>query len=146
MKLVFLLVILFSVSAFAGDAGGGELLRKFSRTGRVDPHYAFTKECIFYQNGIVEIFTQLADGPTTQTVRRIHPHAVREIRSLVHFARNGEIVEELYPCDAGTFTLEGFIGSQQVELDMAVNCRSHRVNLTSVLPRLKLISTQVCGF
>lgn len=142
MKTLLLLVIFLSTNAFAG----GELLRKFARTGRVDPQDSFTKECVITQNGIAAITIQLADGIPLHLQKRISPHLTHEIRALVHFARNGEILEEPYPCDAGTNTLEGFIGQNLVELDLAVNCRSHRVNQTSVLPRLKLISTQVCGF
>jgi hypothetical protein len=142
MKPLLLLVIFFSFNAFAK----GELLRKFARTGRVDPQDSFTKECMVNQNGIVNITTQLADAPPVETGKRISPHLVQEIRRLLHAAKYAEVTEEPFPCDAGTRTLEGFLGSQIIELDLAVNCRSHRVNQSLALPRLKAISTVVCGF
>lgn len=142
MKSLLFLLIFLTTNAFAA----GELLRKFARTGRVDPSESFTKECLVYQNGKVVTTIQLADAPPVTSTRRISPHKVRKIRSLLFVARRGEVTEEPFPCDAGTRTLEGFLGSQQIELDLAVNCRSHRVNQSPVLPKLKALSTRVCGF
>lgn len=142
MKIFTLLFILLSTSAFAK----GELLRKFARTGRVDPSASFTKECIVFQNGKVALTVQLADNPPVESSFRVSTNVVQEFRSLLIKARNADVVEEPFPCDAGTRTLEGFLGSQLIELDLAVNCRSHRINQSQFLPRLKAISTEVCGF
>lgn len=142
MKPLLFLAIFLTFNVYAK----GELLRKFSQTGRVDPSDSHVKECLVYQNGKVQITVQLADSAPVETMKRISNHLVHEIKSLLLVARNAEVIEEPFPCDAGTRTLEGFLGGQLIELDLAVNCRSHRVNQSPVLPRLKEISVDVCAF
>lgn len=136
-----LLMLLVTSNVFAN----GLILRKFAQTGRVDPSEAFTKECSVYKNGEAVILIVTENSSTTDT-KEVSQRTVHQIKVLLSAARNGEITEDPYPCDVGTNTLHGFLGKETIELDVATNCRSHRVNQSPATPMLKSLATEICEF
>jgi len=99
-----------------------------------------------YREGKSRTSVTRSDGTTIITDKKISKRKIAIIIALLVKAKFGEITEEPYPCDVGTKTLHGYLKQKTIELDVATNCRSHRVNQSRVTPIIAEIAAKICDF
>lgn len=126
--------------------GATVILEKRATSGYVMPEYSFTKECKVYREGYMESITKKGDGTITGFSKPVSHYQINKIRGLLLIARYGKIKETPMPCDIGSTILKGYVYGTTVELDVALDCGTHRRNTSSVTPILKDIAKDLCAF
>lgn len=141
LKQLILGSLLISQGAFAHI-----ILSKHVTSGLVGPEDSFVKDCTYTDDAHVKITIKKGNGSPVSHIHHISSSRATEIKTLVNRAHRGRVVEVGASCDGGDDLLYGFINGHRVILDESFDCGRHRLNQSSVTPRLKTIARQDCGF
>lgn len=141
------LLFLFSLNSFAAPS---MVLEKIQASGFVMSQYRFARNCKIASNGKMRIeikkINEMGEWETKVTNIQLTTKMIQIINNLLKGAAMGEIVEVPMPCDVGTKILHGKYKNQEVEIDSARDCNSHKINKSGAAARLKEISNELCQF
>lgn len=126
--------------------GATVILEKKATSGYVMPEHSFVKECKVYREGYMESITKKGDGTISGFSKLVPQYEIRAIQGLLKVARFGKIKETPMPCDIGSKILKGYRLGKTVELDVAQDCGTRRLNTSYATPYLKSIANDLCAF
>jgi hypothetical protein len=138
----FILAGLLTLRAYAGTP----LLVRETASGFVPPEYVFSKSCVIFNDGRVEVTTRLRNEPACTTVSQISARDVLLIDVFLEVAAVGAIQSLPVTCDAGSDIVNGYRRGKKIVVDELRDCSSHLLNQGRTTPVLKEWAISFCGF
>jgi hypothetical protein len=141
MKYLFLAGLL-TLRAYAS----APLLVRETASGFVPPEYVFSKSCVIFSDGRVEVTSRLRNEPPYTTVSQINARDVLLIDVFLEVAAVGAIESLPVTCDAGSDIVNGLHRGKKIIVDEFQDCSSHFVNKSRTTSVLKEWAISFCGF